>query len=519
MNRALGPISKKLKSFSFSKVRSTTKCYNKAFHAKLFTLFASSESEVYTFAKRHTPHYDFCFAFMKDDEGQWYLDAKGILRVRKWVIQQAKKNPDSIYKLHAVWKKDWENYLKLSNVIKNKQLGKLSDLKLYRLFKDFYSQYLAVGSVAYISDSFMSTGTEDWLETLIADELAGKGIKKPERMALVRKLTSPVHLSFSLEAEYQLLNIARTFSKFSSFPSMTTLKKKWPLIAKKLERQEARFHWVQNNYYNVRYITADTFYHQIVKFVKETRKKKSSINALLQEKEEELRNLKEERQRLVDSLGLSEFTRNILRIASLFAKWKDIRKSGVYMGMYYFDLFLNEIAQRTHYTKSQLTFTVFNEIKDILLEQKNLHEEIALREKQCFFSVTPLGYTIVSGKDANRFFKGSLTDKKKNVTEIRGVVASTGYARGRVRIIKKTHDMDSFKTGEILVTNQTTPDFVPIMKKAAAIITEQGGITSHAAVVSRELKKPCIIGTKVATSVLMEGNDENLENVLAMLRS
>ena len=66
--------------------------------------------------------------------------------------------------------------------------------------------------------------------------------------------------------------------------------------------------------------------------------------------------------------------------------------------------------------------------------------------------------------------------------------------------------MKNFQAGEILVANQTTPDFVPIMKKAAAIVTEQGGITSHAAVVSRELKKPCVIGTKIATKAFQTGD-------------
>lgn len=60
--------------------------------------------------------------------------------------------------------------------------------------------------------------------------------------------------------------------------------------------------------------------------------------------------------------------------------------------------------------------------------------------------------------------------------------------------------------GEILVTGMTRPEYVPLMKKAAAIVTDEGGITCHAAIVSRELKKPCIIGTKIATQVLNDGD-------------
>lgn len=91
-------------------------------------------------------------------------------------------------------------------------------------------------------------------------------------------------------------------------------------------------------------------------------------------------------------------------------------------------------------------------------------------------------------------------------TEIKGVPGCPGSARGKVRVVTSPKATLKFKTGEILVVPETTPDFVPLMKKAAAIVTDQGGITSHAAIVSRELNKPCVIGTKIATKVLHDGD-------------
>ena len=63
-----------------------------------------------------------------------------------------------------------------------------------------------------------------------------------------------------------------------------------------------------------------------------------------------------------------------------------------------------------------------------------------------------------------------------------------------------------FQDGAILVTTMTTPEFVPIMKKALAVVTNEGGVLCHAAIVARELKKPCIIGTKIATQILRDGD-------------
>lgn len=89
---------------------------------------------------------------------------------------------------------------------------------------------------------------------------------------------------------------------------------------------------------------------------------------------------------------------------------------------------------------------------------------------------------------------------------IKGNCAMKGYGKGKVRILRRKIEIPEFQKGEILVSPMTTPDFVPAMEKAVAIVTDEGGITSHAAIVSRELNVPCIIGTKIATKVLKDGD-------------
>lgn len=86
-----------------------------------------------------------------------------------------------------------------------------------------------------------------------------------------------------------------------------------------------------------------------------------------------------------------------------------------------------------------------------------------------------------------------------------GVAASPGMVSGSVQKIESAREINQIKTGDILVTSMTTPDFVPAMKKAVAIITDKGGQTSHAAIVSRELGIPCLVGTEKATKILKNG--------------
>ncbi|WP_455257232.1 phosphoenolpyruvate synthase [Peptoniphilus asaccharolyticus] len=87
----------------------------------------------------------------------------------------------------------------------------------------------------------------------------------------------------------------------------------------------------------------------------------------------------------------------------------------------------------------------------------------------------------------------------------KGLPASPGIGRGKVILIKDVSEINLVKEGDILVTEMTNPDMVPAMRKAAGVVTDEGGRTCHAAIVSRELQIPCIVGAKNATKVLKEG--------------
>jgi pyruvate,water dikinase len=106
-------------------------------------------------------------------------------------------------------------------------------------------------------------------------------------------------------------------------------------------------------------------------------------------------------------------------------------------------------------------------------------------------------------------------DKKKTITTdvktgetpyLTGVAASPGVGSGTVKILKSPKEIGKVKDDDVLVADMTSPDYVPAMKKASAIVTNQGGLTSHAAIVSRELGIPCVVGTVEATKRLKEGD-------------
>ena len=88
---------------------------------------------------------------------------------------------------------------------------------------------------------------------------------------------------------------------------------------------------------------------------------------------------------------------------------------------------------------------------------------------------------------------------------VKGLAASPGTASGRVRHVADEMNLEVIKKGDIMVTKMTTPDMVPAMTRAAAIVTEEGGMTCHAAIVARELGIPCVVGASESTTILKEG--------------
>jgi len=94
----------------------------------------------------------------------------------------------------------------------------------------------------------------------------------------------------------------------------------------------------------------------------------------------------------------------------------------------------------------------------------------------------------------------------EDIKEFKGFPANKGIVQGKVRMALTPADSARLEVGEILVCAMTSPDYLSAMKRAAAYITDEGGVLSHAAIIAREFNKPCIVGTKIATKVLKDGD-------------
>jgi phosphoenolpyruvate synthase/pyruvate phosphate dikinase len=208
---------------------------------------------------------------------------------------------------------------------------------------------------------------------------------------------------------------------------------------------------------------------------------------------------------------LPQKVKNLLAAFEVLAGMHDTRKEMQMKMMNAGMAITKQILRKSGISLKYQNFILIEEYIKMAGGNKLHLTELEKRKKAywCEFTTTKK-IVMVAGKKALEKIKQSKIGTLENIATnnvIKGIPASPGIAKGKARVGLKAQDViRSIKPGEILVTSQTTPEFAPAMKKAAAIITDEGGITSHAAIVSRELGIPCVIGTKHATHHIKTGD-------------
>lgn len=172
------------------------------------------------------------------------------------------------------------------------------------------------------------------------------------------------------------------------------------------------------------------------------------------------------------------------------------------------DMLFAEIARRAKITRVQAYNCTLTELKELLFSNSQ-PDTAELQRRLAYFRFVYYDdfFSVETGSPQSR------QKKKKAIRVFKGMSASSGSYQGRVCVIKESlvgalsQQMQKMRHGEVLVTTSTSPDMMPAIRKAGAIVTDVGGMLSHAAIVSRELNVPCVIGTGSASSDLCTGDE------------
>ncbi|MBI5226574.1 hypothetical protein HY994_05070 [Candidatus Micrarchaeota archaeon] len=267
-----------------------------------------------------------------------------------------------------------------------------------------------------------------------------------------------------------------------------------------------QFFWYPTNY--VEFGGLDE--NQMTKIIDSHREKAQRTLALFQESHA---SLAARQQAVLDDKGLEQ---NPLWLYQAMMAWRDTRKRFNFAGLYGFDRMAREALEENGVPAELFTGLWPTELLDGergIPSEKQLCQRI---EHGTLALMEPNTYELVVGPLAHRLFSKMEQKPQSATLELRGQSACLGRVQAPVRIVQSPADF--FRQGEILVTTMTRPEFVPLMKKAAGILTDEGGITSHAAVVSRELNVPCIVGTQDATHRLKTGDVVDLDAFHGLVR-
>lgn len=464
------PIKNKLKN---------RKWYHQRFDGSPLFLYAVGEAETKKEPRKPTgTQADIRVSFYSHGKADWYLDMADINRGAKVIIALAKKDPEISTKLLAAWKNDeqaleqffWEEFPSL-------KLDKLSDLQLVELWNNYYNLFTRRYTSSAIIDHF-ALGT---------DELIGKMINDNKIFSVA---TAPVHQSFINQAEIDLLKIAATERAQND-------------TEKLLKEYQKKYFWNKNNYVTAQVLTVKHFKKEIEAWRKSGKDLKEELKRI----EETPAENKRKKAALFKQHNFSPLLKTLLKISEDFTWWQDERKKSTYLNIHIGSQILAEIGKRFGYQVDELKYAVAPEIPKIIKSQTPNPKQLQDRRENVAFVCTRDGYFAETGANVEKVRQLMLGSQKLDeIQDIRGLSASLGRAIGTARIVKSATEVAKVKDGDILIAVMTRPDYVAGMKKAAAIITDEGGITSHAAIVSRELGIPCIIGTKIATQIFKDGD-------------
>lgn len=415
------------------------------------------------------------------------------------VQEKVKKDPKFIRWVIERNYEQCERLLKVAEVNVS-GLEKGSNGKLKLLLQRYIDEFHNMGPFWAVPFAVEKIGT-----SVISEELKKKlGEKSKDKFRdYFLILTSPSKEGYVGQEQREFLQLAAEIKKLgyslNSSKLKTALKRKKRLW-EKINSHVSNYAWLNLQYMMGNPWTVDDFFLRLRHIL-------NPEEELKEQKESKVKT-EQEVQKIIKKLKLSKEMVGIIDAVREYVFLRTHRKDVTTLGDYKIRPLLTEIGKRFEFSFEEMTYHLVEEIYDLLTNRKKL-KKTAIKERMDDFAILAdkKSVKVITGKSLADYKKVWGEEKvEKEINEFEGEVACKGYGKGKVRILIDRKLIPTFQQGEVLVTTMTTPDFVPAMQKAVAIVTDEGGILCHAAIVSRELNKPCVIGTEIATKVLKTGN-------------
>jgi phosphohistidine swiveling domain-containing protein len=367
------------------------------------------------------------------------------------------------------------------------QLDKAALWELYDKFHQIHHPLWVMGQAVNFLEMIHSLLSDEFKKQLIQ-----KGIPQDKIEEAVNVLVMPERYSFAQKEEQDLIHLA---------------------LQDKISDEDITLHWKKyawNGYNWIGPAWDKSYFEERLKFLK----KDPEVKKLLKDEAEYVASVRKKKEQLIKQYNLSEEILEISKLLENIIYLKGLRIDASWQGYWGIEGLLKEVGKRYNLTFRQLQYVMPTEMESLILHNQFDVDKLNARWKHSAFIFNGDKKEEIHGREALEYLEElqKITGMKyEGIQEIKGDCGSPGKAKGVVKLVNRAEDIGKINKGEILVSHATNPRLVPAMKKAAAVIADVGGITCHAAIMSRELRIPCVIGTKIATKVLKDGDEVEVD--------
>ncbi|MFA5022221.1 MAG: PEP-utilizing enzyme [Patescibacteria group bacterium] len=373
-------------------------------------------------------------------------------------------------KKFRVFKKEFnnscQNYLQTAKKYRNLDFSASSNQQLVKILQDYYKPWLVFAKYVYWA-FVLGEHQAEIVNNFIAKQAASlSGLEKINDY--LSTVNQPVKKASIFIFEQEIVKY----------------KKRGQAIP--IDRLYRKYQWLPYNDLNAKPWTKNDFRNYVKQFKPVDSEKISFL-------------------KLKNDLKINNQQTKSIKINQELVYLRDYRDEIRRKGVYIFHFIFEKISRRLKIKYQDLILFSTPEIIEFLQGKPISKEEIQRRKQQGILILQEGRLAFLTGRKA-RYYLNLIKESRKVSREIKGITACVGQAKGRVRIVKFDRDIIKTKKGDIMVAITTHPDYLPKMRICKAIVTDEGGITCHAAIVSRELGIPCVVGTKIATKVLKDGD-------------
>ncbi|MBU2476611.1 hypothetical protein KKG83_04015 [Candidatus Micrarchaeota archaeon] len=404
----------------------------------------------------------------------------------------------------------------LDSDLKNKSnldLGK-KIIEVCDLIEDLNSWGMLISLMEYGNNDFVSNGLEEYTGLQAKKLSLGRPVAKE-----TGTLITPTKEFFLRKKNRKILELAEEISSDKILSEKIRKgTESVPLpesIQKKLSEITLEYCWVSYGYEGPA-LKEDYFLGE----VKEILNSEKSVSEQKKEFESEFEEIKEQQKELEKIYHVNHEFKNRFKLARDCMFIKEYRKQVLFKVFYSLEKIQKELAKRLGVSLLQLRQFLPEELYEMLEKNSFDANEANSRSKLCVFVVDKGKTFVVSGKKAEKIFDKFMGKEEEfdKVNEFKGNTAFAGKVIGKAKIVLSTSHLYKLEKGDILVSYSTNPLMVPAMKSIGGIVTDSGGVTCHAAIVSREFRIPCIINTKIATKALNDGDEIEVDAEKGIVR-